>query len=89
MKRAAIAVLIVMLVGCSSGSGTSVDWSHYSPQVKTRIDRAADAGDCAELQREFDVAEAGSASQLRRTGDGNSDLMQYILDRQNDQGCTP
>ena len=68
-------------------SSSDVDWENYAPEVKTRIDSLAASGDCAALQREFDIADANDALQRDRVGEGNADLMGYIDDKLTSAGC--
>ena len=84
MKAPAIP-LICLLAAC--GPPPEVDWSGYHPSVKDRIDRLAAAHDCAELQREFDTANANSDAQRNRAGRGNALLMDYIDVKLRSVGC--
>jgi hypothetical protein len=85
-KRPLVAVLAVVLVGSCSPS-SDVDWENYAPEVRTRIDRMATAGDCDGLQAEFDTADANDAAQRDRVGTGNADLMGYIDSKLSEVGC--
>ena len=81
-------ILALAIIGGSCvAAESSVDWENYAPEVRERIDSMAAAGDCADLQEEFDTAEANSEAQRARTGDGNADLMGYIDDRMREAGC--
>jgi hypothetical protein len=64
-----------------------VDWENYALELKTRIDSLAASGDCAALQREFDIADATDDLPRDRVGDGNADLMSYIDQKMADAGC--
>lgn len=87
----ALAVTLVLVgVGCSEDPGVdsdSVDWQNYAPEVQIRIDALAEAGNCGELQSEFDTADANDTAQRNRTGDGNADLMAYIDAKLEAAGC--
>ncbi|MET0915005.1 MAG: hypothetical protein ABWY81_02265 [Jiangellaceae bacterium] len=65
----------------------TVDWENYAPDVQTRIDGMGQTKDCAGLRTEFDTAAANDAAQRARVGDGNADLMTYILEWLALAGC--
>jgi len=69
----------------SDNSG--VKWSDYSPTVKTRIEGFIQAGDCTNLQAEFDIADQNDVAQRNRVGVGNTDLMNYINTSMQKLGC--
>jgi hypothetical protein len=76
----------------SSGSSDSspssaVDWSTYSPTLKSSIDSDAAAGDCGALQKSFDTAFSNNSAQRERTGTGNVELMAYIQTQLERAGC--
>jgi hypothetical protein len=73
--------------GGGGGDGPNVDWSNYSPAVRSRIDQAAAAKDCALLQSEFNTADSNDDAQRARTGNGNADLMSYIDAKMKSAGC--
>lgn len=66
---------VVVLAGCSSTP--DVDWSQFSPTVKTRIDGLVENQDCDGLQDEFDNADANS----------HADLMVYLDNQMEEIGC--
>jgi hypothetical protein len=89
----AFAIVTSIIAGMMGGSGTSttsadsvpvvedntgVDWEVYAPAVKTRIEELIQAGDCSNLQAEFDIADQNNAAQQARVGETNADLMNYI-----------
>ena len=69
----------------SDNSG--VNWSNYSPAVKTRIKELINTNDCPGLQAEFDIADQNNAAQRNRVGVGNADLMAYIDGEMRRLGC--
>lgn len=89
----AIVVLFLVLRACFSGGdsegGSSVsassepNWNLYTPELKGRILNS----DCAELQKEFDIAADNSDRQRERTGSGNLKLMNFIDARLKAKGC--
>jgi hypothetical protein len=76
---------LFMLSGC--GDPPPMDWSRYHPSVKQRIDQLAADRDCADLQREHDIAYQNDDAQRERTGSGNGDLMNYIHEQLEAAGC--
>ncbi len=86
MKTSAIALAVLVLAACGS-SESKVPWENYHPEVKERIETMHAAGNCAGLQVEFDTAYDNDAAQRARTGTGNSHLLNYIFDLQEDAGC--
>lgn len=76
----------IALAGCGGGGG-GVDWSNYDSSVKARIDALEAAGDCVGLQTEFDTAYANNDAQRARTGEGNTDLLEYLNELMDDTGC--
>lgn len=100
MRPFIAAVLVVIVAGCGGAPNDpgkpaaekkstlpAVDWQNYDPSVKQRIDDAAARKVCDELQHEFDVADANNAIQRNRTGDGNTDLMEYVDAKMKSAGC--
>jgi len=98
----AVSFVSLIVIGMLGDSGTSesnpsptsvvsdnsgVKWSNYSPTVKTRIEEFIQAGDCANLQAEFDIADQNDAAQRNRVGVGNADLMNYINTSMQKLGC--
>ena len=98
----AVSFVSLIVIGMSGESGTSetssstsstvtdnsgVNWSDYAPIVKTRIEEFIQAGDCTNLQAEFDVADQNNAAQQNRVGVGNADLMNYINTSMQKLGC--
>ena len=65
----------------------TVDWENYAPDVQTRIDGMGQGKDCAGLRTEFDTAAANGDAQRARVGDGNADLMTYIVEWLALAGC--
>jgi hypothetical protein len=65
----------------------TVDWENYAPDVQTRIDGMGQGKDCAGLRTEFDTAAANADAQRARVGDGNADLMTYIVEWLALAGC--
>ena len=59
------------------------NWSLYTPELKGRILNS----NCAELQKEFDIAADNSDMQRARTGSGNLRLMYFIDKRLRSKGC--
>ena len=86
----ATTALVLLLTGCNSSSATSssVPWNDYSSSVKTTIDAATAAKDCAGLQAQFDNADANNEATKARTGHNNADLMAYIEDARKSIGCS-
>jgi hypothetical protein len=60
---------------------------NYAPDVQTRIDGMGQTKDCAGLRTEFDTAAANDDAQRARVGDGNADLMTYIVEWLALAGC--
>lgn len=98
----AVSFVSLIVIGMLGDSGTSetkpsptsvvsdnsgVKWSDYSPTVKTRIEEFIQAGDCTNLQTEFDIADQNDAAQRNRVGVGNADLMNYINTSMQKLGC--
>lgn len=79
----ALALIVVAITCAVAASGTSVDWTHYSPSVKIRIDKAAASQDCSVLQHEFDTAAGNNIPGVRET----TDLMSYVESKMQDAGC--
>lgn len=78
----AIAAAALVLTGCGGGSekddpASQVDWSKYSPAVKTRIAKLDKAKDCKGLQKEFDSANSHQST----------DLMSYLDTLMKQDGC--
>jgi len=65
----------------------SVKWENYSPTVKQRLADLIDAGDCSNLQIEFDNADRNSEATGSRTGESNANLMTLIDDQMKKLGC--
>ena len=61
-----------------ASDNSGVNWSNYSPTVKTRIEGFIQSADCSNLQKEFDIADQNNAAQRNRVGTGNAELMGYI-----------
>jgi hypothetical protein len=87
MRKTVAALTVVLTTGCGSSSSESVDWENYSPGVKQRIDEAAAAKDCSDLQTEVYLAERNEVDQINRTRDHHADLMAYIKDQMAKAGC--
>ena len=85
--RVIVALTVVLVAGCGSSSSESVDWDNYSPGVKERIDKAAVAKDCSDLQTEFFMAERNEVDQMNQTGDNHAGLMAYIKAQMVKAGC--
>ena len=83
----AFVTVIAACGGEDAGSEGDVPWGDYASDLRQRIDAATDAQDCAELQAEFDAADANSDATMTRTGHNNADLMGYIDDAMRDAGC--
>ena len=66
---------------------SGVEWSNYSPSVKTRIMSFIQSGDCVNLQSEFDIADQNDTAQRNRVGVGNADLMDYLDKEMQKLGC--
>ena len=94
-----VSLIVIGMLGDSGTSETSsstsstvtddsgVNWSDYAPTVKIRIEEFIQAGDCTNLQAEFDVADQNNAAQQNRVGVGNADLMNYINTSMQKLGC--
>ena len=87
MRPIVAALTVVLITGCGSSSSESVDWESYSPGVKERIDKAAAAKDCSDLQTEIFMAERNEIDQMNRSGDNNAGLMAYIKAQMVKAGC--
>lgn len=98
----AASVISLIVIGMLGNSGTNqtssdmtsavsdnsgVNWSDYSPTVKTRIEGLIQSGDCLNLQKEFDIADQNDAAQRNRVGVGNADLMNYLNKSMKDLSC--
>ncbi len=68
-------------------SNSDVNWENYAPAVKQRIADLIDAGDCENLQAEFNVADQNNVAQRNRTGENNADLMALLDDQMKKIGC--
>ncbi len=68
-------------------SKSNVKWENYAPAVKQRIADLIDAGDCQNLQAEFDVADQNNVAQRNRTGENNANLMALLDDQMKEIGC--
>ena len=68
-------------------SKSNVKWENYAPAVKQRIADLIDAGDCQNLQTEFDVADQNNVAQRNRTGESNASLMSLLDDQMQKIGC--
>jgi hypothetical protein len=68
-------------------SKSNVKWENYAPAVKQRIADLIDAGDCQNLQAEFDVADQNNVAQRNRTGENNANLMGLLDDKMKEIGC--
>jgi hypothetical protein len=80
--------LLVLLTNCSSADEpVDVPWSQYAPQVRERVEAAAEAEDCDALGREFLAASETSDVHRDRWGEGNGKLMQFIDEAMKDAGC--
>ncbi len=55
--------------------------------MKQRIADLIDAGDCQNLQAEFDVADQNNVAQRNRTGENNASLMSLLDDQMQKIGC--
>ena len=94
-------IVIPVIGGMLGGSDTSktstsptvasdnsgVKWSNYAPAVETRIKDLIQSADCANLQKEFDIADQNDAAQRNRVGEGNANLMDYINTSMQKLGC--
>jgi hypothetical protein len=97
LKHLLAAASLLLMAACSGGSTEPVSepaddsggvaWSQYAPQVRERIDRAAERGNCEKLQQQFDIAGDNDEAQRNRTGKGNGDLMAYIDKQLREAGC--
>jgi hypothetical protein len=88
-KTKRFVLLILITVGqfqCGSSNSKSNDtkWSNYSPELKSRIDNITS---CEELQLEFNTAYENSDNQRARTGEGNLELMNYIISKLSENNC--
>jgi len=73
----------------ADGLGSAVvDWSKYGDGLQERIDSFAVAGDCVALQQAFDTSAEDDDLTRERTGSGNADLMTYIDDKLQSEGCS-
>jgi len=68
-------------------SDSDVKWENYAPAVKQRIADLIDAGDCENLQVEFNIADQNNVAQRNRTGESNADLMSLLDDQMKKIGC--
>lgn len=96
---AATAVVLLLLTGCvprvaapsdaesPAPDRVDVQWADYAPDLQDRIDALEAAGDCGELQNEFDTADANNAATHERTGHNNTQLMKYIDEALRAAGC--
>ena len=66
---------------------SSVNWDNYAPAVKQRIADLVEAGDCANLQIEFNNADSNNDTQRSRTGESNSELMILIDEQMKSLNC--
>lgn len=94
-----VSLIVIGMLGDSGSSDTSsstttsvsdnsgVNWSDYSPTVKSRIEGLIQKADCPGLQSEFDIADQNDAAQRNRVGVGNADLMNYINSSMSKLGC--
>lgn len=72
---------------CTAGALGVGCWDDYAPSVKQRIDAAIAGKKCAQLQSEFDQAEANNEATMARLGHTNADLMGYIDQGMQQAGC--
>jgi hypothetical protein len=68
-------------------SKSNVKWENYAPAVKQRIADLIDAGDCQNLQSEFDIADSNDTAQRNRTGESNANLMSLLDEQMKKLGC--
>lgn len=62
-------------------------WKDYAPEVRVRIIEKVLLKDCEALQNEFSIADQNNASQIARTGTGNTELMNFIDENLREIGC--
>ena len=75
MKNILLILTLIVFIFLSCGEiSDEHDWTKYDPNLKSKIDNL----NCADLQKEFNTAEANSDMQRARTGTGNYKLMGYI-----------
>lgn len=82
-----LVILTLLTSGCAEEVEPSVSWNNYSNLVKERLNLYIANKDCGGFQKEFDAAADNSDSQRRRTGEGNGDLMDYIIYHARSSGC--
>lgn len=86
------------LAGCGPTRGTDpgspaataaveVPWADYGPDVRSRIDSWAAAGDCRRLRETRHTAVADGDAVRRRTGHGNEALIAYLDAVSRAAGC--
>ena len=74
--------------GASTASGSPVvPWSDYAPAMQGQIDEMSRAGDCPELQGDFDLLYEENQATITRTGHTNVALMLYIHVAMGSAGC--
>ena len=89
MKNKILSLILLSFTfvsSCSDGQ-VSVNWNNYSPIVKERIKKMVSEKNCSGLQTEFDSADKNNEAQRRRTGEGNTDLMEYLDSKMREIGC--
>lgn len=64
-----------------------VPWENYSPTVKERLYNLYDAGNCLDLQSQFDISYDNDTAQRNRVGVGNSELMDLTDSMMRAVGC--
>lgn len=79
--------MLMLLASCGSDKASGPQWEDYAPSLKADIDALASAGDCSQLQSEFNVADANNDATKARTGHNNAQLMGYIDAKLRSLGC--
>ena len=89
VRTFAAAGAALVLVACSSDSGTSKDvaWKDYEPGLQAKIDGWATAKDCNDLTLEFNEIGGTNLAVRTKFGHGNEEILDYIDAKQHAAGC--
>ncbi len=71
----------------SPDNAEAVNWSKYAAEVKARAAQLVRNKECSGLPRELDRAADNSEATRSRTGQSNSDLMDYLDNAMRASGC--
>ena len=72
----------------STAVRTEVSWGDYDPGTQNEIDRMTNAGDCVGINSYFGMATATQESVMAKTGHGNENLTDYLIEALNIAGCS-